>query len=71
MPNDQTKTLSEIIIDTLNNWAGWPEVDWLVMSINRKHRIPVTVICNKITELLSSKKIAMVEHNKQAVLRME
>lgn len=72
MPNDeQRQSLSEIIIETLSNWAGWPEVDWLVMSIHRKHRFPHNVISNKIAELVSAKRIALVEHNNQAVLRME
>lgn len=71
MPDDQTKTLSEIIMDTLNNWAGWPEAGWVVMTIYRKHRIPQTLITNKIAELITAKKIALVEHKGQAVLRME
>jgi hypothetical protein len=71
MSNDEPKTLSEIILERLANWAGWPEIDWLVMTIHNRNKIPELQITHEINNLVSSGKIALIEHKNQAVLRIE
>lgn len=66
----QLTPLEFIITERLENWAGWPDPDWLVDTIRRLNWKPED-IRKAMLALRDKGVIAFVQHKDQTVVRME
>lgn len=61
----------QIVCLSLKEWAGWPDPEWFLGHIVRKHKIPEGTAQKVIQSLVSKGVIVTVTHKEQVVFRLE
>lgn len=62
--------LEQVVKVTLEEWAGWPEPEWLIGHIARKHKRSTDDVSAALKSLFDKGIIAKEQHGAQVVFRM-
>lgn len=62
--------LQQAIISSLEDWQGWPELNWLVSSVARKTRRTEYDVNEALKELYLTNIVVKVQYKNQIVFHL-